>query len=229
MLAHLGRTRCTVQADHVDTQRLEGGQRSANFRTHQHGSGGFHRDLDEDGQLDAFFFDGLLAAVDSRLGLEQILRSLNQKSICTTANQANGLLSKGCLEVGIGGVTKAGELGARAHRAEHPPHASVLCFKLLSTGTGNLSTCLSKFGDAIFDAVVTQVGPVRTERIGFNTVDTGFEVCIMHCFDDVRTADIQNLITTLELLEVVQARIVVLKHGAHSAIGNNNALSERVH
>ena len=63
VLAHLGWAGCTVQADHVDTQRLEGGQRCANLGTHQHGSGGLNGYLDKDGELDALFFDGLLAPI----------------------------------------------------------------------------------------------------------------------------------------------------------------------
>ena len=104
-----------------------------------------------------------------------------------------------------------------------------MSFKLLSTGASNLSTCLSELGDAIFNTVVTQVGPVRTEGVGLDAVDTRFEVGIVNSFDDVGTTDVENLVATLELLEIIQAGIVVLQHGAHGAISNHNALRECVH
>ena len=50
VLAHLGRAGGAVQADRVDAQRLERGQRSADLRAEEHGAGGLDGDLDHDGQ-----------------------------------------------------------------------------------------------------------------------------------------------------------------------------------
>lgn len=45
VLAHLGRTRRAVQADHVHTERLDSGQRRPDLAAQQHGAGGLDGDV----------------------------------------------------------------------------------------------------------------------------------------------------------------------------------------
>ena len=81
VLAHLGGPGCAVEADHVDSERLERGQGRCDLAAHEHRARGLNRHLDEDRQADARLDDGLLAAVDRGLGLEQVLRGLDQQSV----------------------------------------------------------------------------------------------------------------------------------------------------
>ena len=69
MLAHLVRARCTVQANHVDTQRLQRRQGRTNLRAHQHGACGLDGHVDDDRNLLLSLTHGGFDAVDGRLYL----------------------------------------------------------------------------------------------------------------------------------------------------------------
>ena len=125
MLAHLGGPGGAVQADHVDAERLERGERGADLAAHEHRARGLDGHLDEDRQPDAGLGDRLLAAVDRGLGLQQVLRGLDEEGVGSAGMRPLGLLGEGRLEVGVGGVAEARQLGAGADRAEHPPHPAV--------------------------------------------------------------------------------------------------------
>jgi hypothetical protein len=135
VLAHLVRPGGAVQADGVDAERLERGERGADLGAHQHGSGGFDRHLDEDGE-DAAGHDGLLAAVDRGFGLQEVLAGLDEEGARSPVDEAPGLHSEGLLEVVVAGMPEAGELGARPHRAQDPAHPSVCFLCRLSAVTG---------------------------------------------------------------------------------------------
>ncbi len=48
----------------------------------------------------------------------------------------------------------------------------------------------------------------------------------MDVADDVRSGDVQDLVTALELLEVLQRQVVALQHRSHGAIRNHHASRE---
>ncbi len=73
VLAHLLRSCRAVEADHVDTERLQCGECRVDFRAHQHGPGGLHRHFDKERKPDARFAHGVFAAVDCCFGLKEVL------------------------------------------------------------------------------------------------------------------------------------------------------------
>ena len=91
-VVHLLRTGRAVQPDRVHVEWFERGQRSADFRAQQHGSGFLQRDLHGHGQSLARFPHGFEHADGGDLGLQQVLRRFDQKNIDAAFDQRGGLL-----------------------------------------------------------------------------------------------------------------------------------------
>jgi hypothetical protein len=225
VLAHLVRPGGAVQADGVDAERLERGERGADFGAHQHGSGGFDGHLDEDGEPDAAGDDGLLAAVDRGFGLQEVLAGFDEEGVRAAVDEALGLQGEGLLEVVVGGVPEAGELGARPHGAQNPPHSSVCFFCRFGALAGDLRALPGELLDPVVDAVVGEVGPVRAEGVGFDGVDAGGEVGVVDVREDVRARVVEDLVAAFQPQEVVfERQLPPLQHGAHRPIGNDDPL-----
>ena len=86
-VVHLFRAGGAVEADHVHVKWLEGGERSADLGSEQHGAGGFERDLHGDGQTLAGLRHGIEDAHQHGFGLKQVLTGLGQKDIHTAFDQ----------------------------------------------------------------------------------------------------------------------------------------------
>ena len=115
VLAHFGRTRRTVQTDHVNTEWLDCGKCGANLRTHQHGSGGFDSYLDKNRKSRSSFQNCHAATIDRSFGLKEVLRCFDQEGIRTTLYEPNGLLLESVSQKRIVNVTQAWKLGSRPH------------------------------------------------------------------------------------------------------------------
>ena len=118
MLAHLVRTRCTVQTNHVDPQRLQRCQGCTNLRAHQHGACGLDGHVDDDRNLFVSLSHGGLDTVDGRLYLQQVLTGLNQKRIRATGNHAESGLRVCVAKLSVRSVPQRWQLRARAQRTE---------------------------------------------------------------------------------------------------------------
>ncbi len=193
----------------------------------EHGPGGLDRHLDEDRQADPGLHDRLLAPVHGRLGLQQVLGGLDQQGVHPAVDETLRLLGERLLqEVRVGGVAEAGELGARTDRAEHPAHPAVLCLERLSGAPRDLGAGARELLDALLDAVVGEVGPVRAERVGLDRVDARLEIGGVDGLDDVGPRHVQDLVAALMLLEVLHRRSGFLQHGAHRPVGDHDALGQ---
>ena len=91
-VVHLLRTGRAIQPDGIHVERFERGQRRADLGAQQHGSGFLQRDLHRHRQPLARFPHGFQHADGGDLGLQQILRSLDQKHVDAAFNQSGGLL-----------------------------------------------------------------------------------------------------------------------------------------
>ncbi len=224
VLAHLGRAGRAVQPDHVDAERLERGERGRDLAAHEHRAGRLDGHLDEYRQPDAGLDDRLLAAVHRGLGLQQVLRGLDEQRVRPTEDQAAGLQGEGRLEVRVGGVAEARQLRAGTHRAEHPPHPAVARLEFLDGAAGDLGTGPGELLDAVLDAVVREVRPVRAEGVRLDGVDPGLEVRRVDGGHDVGSRHVEDLVAALVLLEVVHARVGILEHRTHRAVRDHHAL-----
>ncbi|MGX1508564.1 UNVERIFIED_CONTAM: hypothetical protein RKD43_007273 [Streptomyces graminofaciens] len=227
VLAHLGRAGGAVEADHVDAERFERGERRADLGAEQHGAGGLDRHRADQRRAAAGGVHGAAGADDRGLGLQQVLRRLHQQRVRAAGDQALGVRLVGVAQHGVGGVAEGGELGAGAHRAQHPP--------LLPGGgrvgvgdlAGDPGARLGQFVDPLGDVVLPQCGVVGAEGVGLHAVDADVEVRLVDGADDVGAGDIEDLVAALEVLEVLQRRILRLEHGAHRAVGHHDPGGER--
>ncbi len=81
VLAHLGRARRTVQADHVDAQRLEGGEGRADLGAEEHRAGRLDRDLGDQGHPAPRCGHRAAGSDEGRLGLQEVLGGLDQHRV----------------------------------------------------------------------------------------------------------------------------------------------------
>ena len=156
--------------------------------------------------------------------MQEILGGLNHERISATLDQPKRLGRKGLLQVVIGGVSKRGEFGPWPHRAQHPAHPAIVSFIGFGTGSRNFSPGPRQFFNSIIDLVIRKVRPVSAKSVGFYRIDPGVEIGVVNARDDVGPGDVENFITALKPLEVLQRGCSVLEHGAHGAIGNDDAV-----
>ena len=90
MFAHFVGAGSAVQADHVDAERLQGSEGRPDFRPEQHGAGGFHSDVADDGQAVADLGESLLATVNGGLDLEEVLGGFDENTVRSPINHAQG-------------------------------------------------------------------------------------------------------------------------------------------
>jgi len=121
VLAHLGGAGGAVQADDVDAERLQRGQGGADLAAEQHGAGGLHGDVADDRDYPAEFGHRPLGADHGCLDLEQVLAGFDEDRVGSCLDHPERGLLVGVAQVGVGGMTQGGQLGARAHRTEHEP------------------------------------------------------------------------------------------------------------
>ena len=81
MLAHLGWTRGTIQADAVNSERADRSQRCSDFATEQHCAVGFNGHRNQNRYLTTQLFHCSLGADDCAFSLKQILNCLDQNGI----------------------------------------------------------------------------------------------------------------------------------------------------
>ncbi len=118
VFAHLGGSGRAVQADQVDAERLERGERGGDLRAEKHRPGQLHGDLrDED---DPTISGGHRAARsdDRGLCLQKVLGGLHQDGVDAPREQPGDLPLVGVPQRCIGDVSQGGQLRSRAHRTE---------------------------------------------------------------------------------------------------------------
>ena len=226
MLAHLGGPGGAVEADDVDAQRLERGQRRADLGAHQHGARGLDGDAHDDRHLAPGRLTGPLGADHGGLGLQQVLAGLDDERVGPTREQALGAGLVAVAQGGEGGVAEAGQLRARPHRAEHvarPVGRREPVGDLpRDAGAGH-----GELADAVGDAVLPQGGQVGAEGVRLDGVGAGGEVGLVDLGHDVGPGHVEDLVAALEVVEVVEGEVEALQHGAHAAVGDDNAGLQR--
>jgi hypothetical protein len=225
VLAHLGGAGGAVEADQVQSERLQRGQRRADLRAHQHGAVLLDRDLADQHGVGAGGGDGPLGAHDRGLGLQRVLAGLDQDGLHAAGDQARGVALVGVAELGVGDVAQGGELGAGAHGPDRPARPlgrGVGVGDLAGDARPRLRELLDPFGDV----VLAQVAEVGAEGVGLDTVDAGVEVGLVHGAHDVGTGDVEDLVAALVPLEVVQGGVLRLKHRPHRPVGHDDAFCE---
>ena len=123
VLAHLGGPGGAVQTDHVDAQRFDRRQRGPDLTAQQHGASGFDRDVGDHRDVAAELGHRPARAEHGGLQLQQVLAGLDKDRIGAALEHAERGLGVRVADNRVLGVAQRGQLGARAHRAQHVPPA----------------------------------------------------------------------------------------------------------
>ncbi len=203
VLAHLRRSGGAVESDDVDAQWLEGRQGCADLRAEQHRAGGLDGHLGDQGDLPARRGHRPAGADQCRLGLQQVLRGLDEDGVDPALQQAGDLLGVRVAQEGEGHVAQRRQLRARPDRAEHPARP---VRRRVAVGdlAGDARAGQCQLADPVGDVVLPQVRQVGAEGVGLDAVDADVEVGRVHSRHDVGPGDVEDLVAALEALEVVQ-------------------------
>ena len=166
-----------------------------------------------------------LGADDRRLGLQQVLRGLDQDGVDAAVEHAGDLLLVGVAQRRERDVAQRRQLGARTDRAR-APSAAGRRGRGVGAVAGELRAGLGELADPVADVVLAKVGVVGAERVRADAVRPDLEVGVVDRADHVGTGDVEDLVATLEPLEVVQAQVVLLEHRAHRPVGDHDAFGE---
>ena len=227
MFAHLGRTGRAVQADHVDTERLDGRQCGPDLTAQQHGASRLDGDVCENRDVTAELGHRSARTEDRGLELQQILAGLDENGIGATLEHAQRRLGVGVADHRVLGVPERRQLGAGAHRPEDVALA-VGGAHLVGDAARDGGRLLRQLADLVGDVVVAEIAQVAAERIGLDRVGARREVIAVDLLDDVGTGLVEDLVATLEVVEVVERQIGVLQLGAHRAVAHQYPLRQGV-
>ncbi len=228
VFGHLPRARGAVEADHVDPERLQRGQGRTDLRAEQHGARRLEGEGADQRQPDSEGVHGTAGSYDGRLRLQQVLRRLHQQGVRAARDEPFGVAREAVPQRGVADVAEGGQLGARAHRTQHPARPAVPAGELVRRLAGDAGARLGQLEDPLGDVVLAQSGEVGAERVRLDAVDARVEVLGMHRTDDVGTGDVQDLVAALQLLEILEGRVLGLQHRAHGSVGHHHTGGQRL-
>ena len=228
VLAHLGRAGGAVQADQVDPERLDRGQRRADLAAQQHGAGGLHGDVADDRHRLARLGHRPLRPDHRRLDLEQVLAGLDDQRVRAAGDQAGGVLL-------VRVAQRARTRRARGWAAWCPARSS-----RARTGAAPGCSSASAASRAIrapasdssrircgmsYSARLAQVG---AEGVGLHAVRAGGQVGVVHSAHHVRPGDVEDLVAPLQPLEVVEGQVGGLQHRPHRPVGDEDPVGQHI-
>lgn len=223
VFAHLGGAGGAVQADHVDAERLQRGERGADLGAQQHGAGGLDGHGADQRDGDAERLHRAPGADDGGLGLEEVLGGLDEQGVSPAGDQALGVDLVGVADRRVVDVAEGGQLGAGAHGSEDPALLSALRGVLVGDLAGDPGAGLRQLEVAFGDVVLGECREVRTEGVGLDAVHAHREVRVVHRAHDVGAGGVQDLVAALQLLEVLHRRVLRLEHRSHGSVGDDHA------
>ncbi len=225
VLAHFGGTGGAVEPDHVDPERRDRGQGGTDLRAEQHRAGRLDRHGDDHRQFGVGCGQCAFRADDRGLGLQQVLRRLDQHGVDATGDHAADLGLVRVAQRRETHVPKRRQLRAGSDRAEDPAWRVGRAVRVRSLA-GDPGRGLGELLDPVLDAVLGEVGEIGAERVRLDAVHADGEVPVVHRGHDVRSGHAQDLVAALETVEVGQGQVGLLQHRAHRAIGDDDALGE---
>ena len=226
MLAHLPRPGRAVEPDDVHPERLEGGQRGPDLAAEQHRPGRLDRHVRDQHDVGRGRGDRPPGPDDRGLGLQQVLAGFHDERVGPAAEQAGRVFLVGVAERREPDVPQRGQLCARPHGTQHPARAAGLRGRRRGR-PGEPGARFGQLADPVRDAVFTEIGEIGTERIRRDAVRAGRQVRVMNVADNVRAGNVQDLVTALVPLKIVQDRVAGLQHRAHGPIGHQYPAGQR--
>ena len=225
MLAHLVRTGGAVDADDIDTQRVDGGQRRADLGARQHPARDLDGDLGLDGQVDPGGGHGLAAADHRGLEPEEVELGLDEQHVDAAALEQPGHLHLvGVAQVGEPDLLQRRELRAGADRTGHQ---AAVPARDLARDAGRCSVDLE---GPLRDVVLGEGDREGTEGGGLHHVGPDLEEVVVHLADEVGPGEHEHLVAALEgvTTEVVRGQVELLHVGAEGTVVDHDPLGDQV-
>ena len=221
MLTHLGGPGGAVESDHVDAERLDGGQRRPDLGTEQHGARGLDRHVRDDRNPTPELGHRPLGSKHGSLHLQQILGGLHKDRVVATVEHACDAFEVGVADGLERGVAEARQLCAGADGPEDVTSGAITRRPhLVGDTAGDGGALEGQFADAVGDVVVAEVREVAAECVRLHGIGAGLEVGAVDVGEYVGAGVIEDLVATLEVVEIVERQIRSLQHGAHRPIAD---------
>ena len=223
VLAHLGGAGGAVQADHVDAEWFDRGQRRPDLRTEQHGAGGFDGHMGDDRDGPAQLCHRPTGRDHRGLHLQQVLAGLDEDRVGAAVEHAGHAFEVGVADDLERGVAQARQFGPGPDGTEHETGGAVgRGTHLVGDAAGDGGALVGQFADAVRDVVVTEVGQVAAECVGFDGVGAGLEVGSVDIGEYVGPGVVEDLVTAFEAVEIVKGQICGLEHRAHRTVADQH-------
>ena len=224
-VAHVLRAGRAVEADDVDVERLERGQRGADVGAEQHlAAVGEEADAGLDRHGAAGGLERLAGAEHGGLDLEDVLRGLDDDQVDAALQQAAGLLLEDLHEVAEADraerrVVGGGEVAGRADRAGH----EVLLADRLAGDLGGTAVDLERL---VAEAPLLELEPRALERVGLDDLGARLDHRGVELLDDVGPVEHQRLVAAAgKLVVVLEREVVLLERRAHRTVEDDDAVA----
>ncbi len=229
VFGHLHRAGRAVDADDVDAQRVDRGERRSDLGAGEHAAGQLDGDLGLDRHRAASGGHRLAGADDRGLQAEQIELGLDDERIDAALDQRAGLHLVRVTQRRERDLPERGELGARTHRTGDEPLA-VRGREVIRDLAGQSGVRQGDLVCAVGQVVFAERDRERPERVGLDDVGAHLEVRGVQGADDVGPGDAQVLVAPLERVaaEVVRGEVLALQPGTGGAVVDDDALVDEI-
>ena len=225
-VAHVLGAGRAVEADDVDLQRLERGQRGADVGAEQHlAAVGQEADAGLDRHGAAGGLERLAGAEDGGLDLEDVLRGLDDDQVDAALEQAPGLLREDGHELAEADRAERRVLGGGqvAGRADRAGHEAVLADRL----AGDLGGPAVDLERVVAEAPLLELEPRGLERVGLHDLGAGLDHRLVDALDDVGAVEHERLVAAAgELVVVLEREVELLERGAHPAVEDDDVVAD---
>ena len=224
-VAHVLGAGRAVEADHVDLERLERGQRGADVGAEEHlAAVGQQGDAGLDRHAAARELERLAHAEDRGLDLEDVLRGLDDQQVDAALEQALGLLGEDLHELAEADLAEARVLGRgqEAGRADRARDEAILADRLARDLRGAAVDLERVLGQA----PLVELQPRGLERVGLDDLRTGLDHRLVDALDDVGAVEHERLVAAPgELVVALERQVELLERGAHAAVEDDDPVT----
>jgi hypothetical protein len=227
VLAHLDRSCCAVQTDHVGPHGVQGGEGGPYLAAHEHAPGRLDGDLELERHRPAGLRHGPPAADDGRLGLEEVLDGLDHEQVDASGEEPGRRFLVAVSHIRKGNLAQRGDLGPRSQGAGDEVAGPVTVGDVprdRSRGPGQLSSTTGY-------PVLRQDPRQRAEAVGLDDLAADVEEGAVQICYHVWPGEAQHLVATLErrAAEVVLAQAQSLQVGARRPVEDDYAVVDGLH
>jgi len=226
MLAHEFGTGGAVHAEDVDGEGFEGDDGGGHFGAEEHGAGGFHGDLNHEGEAFAFFAHGVERGGGGDFGDVEIELGLDEDGVDAAIDEAADLFRVGEKEGVVIDVAEGDGFGAGADGAGDEARLAV--GEAGGGAFGDLDGGDVHFVGAVFEAELGEDDAVGAEGVGFDAIGAGGVVTGVDFLDDIGAGEDEEIDAVFLVPEIFEGEVEGEDLGAHAAVEDHDAVFEEI-